>query len=303
MLRIATCALLPEPDADEGPLLAALARRGVPARLAAWDASGEDWDEPHPTVIRSTWNYIHALDAFRRWVDRAAAAGPLWNPAAVVRENLHKSYLARLAGAGHGVVPTVFLARGDRGDIRSIRAKRRLDRVVIKPTVSAGSFGTSLFGPGEDDAAQEHLDRLLAERDAMVQEYLPSVEDHGERSLVWIDGEFTHAMRKSPRFSTDAESVTGPFEIVPDERALAEAVLGPIAAAHDLLYGRVDLARDAAGRPVLMELELVEPSLFLAQYPPALERLCEALVRRSSSFARVRPSVPEGDRPRWSDPT
>ena len=270
MLRIATCTRLPEPDPDEEPLLEALAAHGVQARMAAWDDPGEDWPAPAPTVIRSTWNYIHSLDRFLLW---ARTAAPLWNPEPIVRWNVHKSYLADLAARGHAVAPTTFHRRGDRVIISVDR------EIVIKPTVSAGSFGTRRFAPGEHAAAQIHLDGLLAERDAMVQEYLPSVEGYGERAVVWIDGEVTHAVRKSPRFSGSDEAVSAAVPVAADERAMAQAVLAPYA--QDLLSARVDLARVAGGEPVIMELELIEPSLVLVQHPPALARLARAIARRA----------------------
>jgi hypothetical protein len=270
-LRIATCLTLPEPDEDEAPLLAALAARGVDARMAAWDDPREDWDAPVPTVIRSTWNYIHDLPGFLAWVERAARAAPLWNPPGILRANAHKSYLAELAARGHAVVPTRYFPRrapaelGLEGDL------------VIKPAVSAASFGTRRFGAGERAAAQAYLDAQVAERDMMAQPYLASVEDHGERALVWIDGALTHAVRKAPRFAAGDEAVSDPVAIAADERALAEAILAPLGAS--LLYGRVDVARDAGGRPLVMELELIEPSLFVARHPPALTRLAGAMAR------------------------
>jgi len=103
-----------------------------------------------------------------------------------------------------------------------------------------------------------------------------------ERSLVWIDGELTHAIRKSPRFAGGSESVSDEQPIAPDERALAERVLAPLSG--ELLYARVDVVRDddAGGAPRLMELELIEPSLFLRQCPRALDRLASAIVRHAA---------------------
>jgi hypothetical protein len=277
-LRIATCMTLPEPDEDEAPLLAALAERGVAARMAAWEDPGEPWDAPVPTVIRSTWNYIHHLDDFLAWAARAAAAAPLLNPLGVIAQNAHKSYLAALERRGHPIVPTLFLRRGARVALGCAAGERGFERIVVKPTVGAGSFATRRFDSPDDPAAQAFVDQLVAERDVMVQAYVPSVEDHGERALVWIDGALTHAVRKTPRFGGDVEEVSAPVAIAADERALAEAVLAPYAA--ELLYGRVDVARDAAGRPMIMELELIEPSLFLLRHPPALARLADALARR-----------------------
>jgi hypothetical protein len=277
-VRIATCLELPEPDADEALLLDALARAGLAPELAAWDDPALDWDAPVPTVLRSTWNYLHRRDAFLAWCDRVARAAPLFNPPDVARWNTHKRYLADLAARGIPVVPTVHLARGERASLTDVARGAGWRRVVVKPAVSAGSFGTACFGEDTLDAGEAFLARMLAERDMMVQQYLPAVEGPGERALVWIDGEITHAVRKSPRFTGGREAVTGPWPVADDERAVALEALAPYAAR--LLYARVDLVRDAHGRPAVMELELVEPSLFFRQCPEALARLVAAIQTR-----------------------
>ncbi|MBU6379453.1 MAG: hypothetical protein KJS95_13110, partial [Gammaproteobacteria bacterium] len=120
---------------------------------------------------------------------------------------------------------------------------------------------------------------LLPVSDLLVQPYLDSVDDYGERALVWIDGEFTHAVRKTPRFAGGVESVSAALPITAAERAVGEAALAALAGG-DLLYARVDVAPGADGSPVVMELELVEPSLFLLQHPPALQRLVDSILRR-----------------------
>lgn len=286
-LRIATCRPLPEPDADEAPLLASLAGRGVRARMVAWDDPAEDWDAPVPTILRSTWDYLHRVDAFLAWVERAARAAPFWNPPALVRWNVHKFYLGELHRRGFPVVPTVCLPRGSATTLAELRRPHGWDAVVVKPAVSAASFATLCVPAGAGSEAlargEAHLAELLASRDVLVQRYAPAVETSGERALVWIDGELTHCVRKSPRFSGEDESVSGALPIAADERELALALLGSLDTSP--LYARVDLVRDEEGRPCLMELELIEPSLFLAQHPPALVRLASALVRRLQSPA------------------
>lgn len=272
-LRIATCRELPEVDVDEQPLAEALARAGIDARLVAWDDPAADWDAPVPTILRSTWNYALAVDAFLAWAARASAAAPLVNPLDVVRDNVHKRYLLDLAARGVPVVPTT-IARD--ATLDTIAA-----RIVIKPEVGAGSLGAKTFRPGDEAAARAHLAALTAHGAwALVQPYLASVEAYGERSIVFIDGELSHAIRKSPRFAGDSESVTGPFPIADAERAVAEAALAPYR--ERILYGRVDLARDAHDEPVVMELELVEPSLFLArgEAARAADRFVAGLRRR-----------------------
>lgn len=284
-LRIATCTQLPEPDADEELLLDALRARGVDARMAAWNDPREDWDARVPTVIRSTWDYIHDLERFRAWLARAERAAPLWNPRRIVERNVHKGYLLELEARGVRIVPTEFLRRGFDMDLELLRASRGFGAVVIKPAVGAGSFATRRFEAHDGERAQHFLRESLRERDVLVQPWLPSVDGHGERACVWIDGAFTHAVRKTPRFSGEDESVSEAVAIEPAEKALAERALAPIA--KDLLYARVDVAPGLDGRPCVMELELVEPSLFLKQHPPALARLADALASRVRAAASV----------------
>ena len=271
-VRIATCAQLPEPDADAAPLAEALARAGIDFELLAWDDPSVAWHAPVPTVLRTTWNYAQHVDAFAAWVTRVAAVAPLYNPLDVVLGNLRKRYLLDLAARGVPVVPTTVVERGGTVDL-----SRTAGRFVVKPEVGAGSYLAKMFEPG-DPAAPAHLATITALGAALVQPYMSSVTEYGERSIVWIDGALSHAIRKSPRFSGDSESITGPFPISDDERAVAMAALAPVA--DRILYGRVDLARDDANRPMVMELELVEPSLFFARGDGAADRFVAGLARR-----------------------
>jgi glutathione synthase/RimK-type ligase-like ATP-grasp enzyme len=277
-LRIATCRPLPESDPDEDLLLAALAAAGIEATMRDWRDAGA-WETAAPTLVRSTWDYVHHVDAFRAWIGRSGAAAPLWNPADVMLGNLHKRYLLDLAARGVPVIPTLLVERGRPADVAALAAARGWDDVVIKPAVGAGSFETHRAAAASPAAAAT-CRRIAADRDLLVQPYLPSVAGYGERALVWIDGEFTHAVRKSPRFAADEERVSEALPIAPAERAVGEAA---IAAVRDrLLYARVDVAPGPTGEPLVMELELVEPSLFLVQWPPALARLVAGIRRRLS---------------------
>lgn len=273
-LRVATCVELPEPDVDEAPLAAALAAGGVDAELVGWDDPAVDWDAPIPVLLRSTWNYPLVPAEFAAWIDRVAAAAPVMNPAGIVRDNLKKRYLLGLAARGVPVVPTTLV---EAGDVLATEALAAIaPRLVIKPEIGAGSMGTRRFA-SDDPAAAAHLAELTRAGAALVQPYVASVDAYGERSLVWIDGALSHAIRKTPRFLGDAEQVDGPFPIADDERALAHRALAPIA--DRILYGRVDLARDATGAPMVMELELIEPSLFFLRQPGSVERFVAAVER------------------------
>lgn len=289
-LRIATCRPLPEPDQDEDLLLAALRDAGIDAVMAGWRGGGTDWHAPVPTLLRSTWDYLHAVEDFVAWVGITAAAAPLWNPPEVLLGNLHKRYLLELAARGVPVTPTVLLPRGDDRPLSAIAAGHGWQDVVLKPAIGAASFETHRLGPGVVRSAADPAGlsawvradalcaQLVAERDMLVQPYLPSVEGHGERALVWIDGEFTHAVRKTPRFADGVEQVSEALPISAAERATGAAALAGLE--PGLLYARVDVAPGPDGAPMVMELELIEPSLFLLQSPAALQRLVAAIVRR-----------------------
>jgi hypothetical protein len=234
-----------------------------------------DWAAARAAVLRSTWNYVAHTAAFLAWAERCAAVTPLVNPLPVIRWNVHKGYLLELAAAGLPVVPTRLFARGARVDLAEVAGE--WPEVVIKPAISAASFCTLRVARADFARGQAHLDATLAERDMMLQPYFRSVEGHGERALCWIDGAFTHEVRKARRFPGDAERTTAIPTIGAPELAVAERVLA--AAPGPLLYARIDLARDERGAPHLMELELIEPSLFFTACPPAADRLAAALAR------------------------
>ncbi len=276
-VALATCARLPEPDPDEAPLLQALHAAGLEARSLAWDDPEADFSRARLTLIRATWNYPEQPDAFQAWVDRTSRVTRLWNPPSVVRWNLHKKYLVELAAAGLAVVPTDWIQKGSRETLAEVCHRRNLSVVVVKPAISAGSRLTLRVGPENRAEGEAHLTRILAEEDALVQPYLPSVESYGERSIVWIDGQIHHAIRKSPRFIGESESVSPVAAIADAERELALRAVAHIPG--PVLYARVDVAPGPAGEPLIMEVELIEPSLFFAHAAGALEGMVRAVRR------------------------
>lgn len=275
-VALVTCARLPEPDPDEQPLLAALRASGLSAESLAWDDASAPFEAACLLLLRATWNYSLQPERFANWIDEMSSRKPLWNPPRVVRWNLHKRYLLELAARGVSVVPTELVPGGSRATLAELCARRAWDDVVVKPAIAAGSRATARFGRGAFGGAGEaHFAALRQQEDVLVQPYLPGVEDYGERSLVWIAGEVTHAVRKERRFAGDAESVSqAALPITDAERALAQRALA--AAPGPLLYARIDMAPGPDG-PVLMELELIEPSLFFAQAPHALDRMVQAV--------------------------
>jgi glutathione synthase/RimK-type ligase-like ATP-grasp enzyme len=258
-------------DADEELLLPELPE----AEMAYWDDEDTDWSAYEIAILRSTWNYTEKLSEFLAWATRVSQVTRLMNPIEIVEWNSDKRYLADLAERGIPIVPTVFAAPGD-----EISPDAVAGHVVVKPTVGAGSRGAKLF---RDDptGALAHARALHAEGStAMIQPYLDAVDEHGETALVFIGGEFSHAARKAAILSRDMSWSTGLYA---DEKlAPATATAEQLELAHWILadlpglaYARVDLLLSDDG-PVVLELELTEPSLFLALDPGAPARAAAA---------------------------
>jgi hypothetical protein len=278
-VAMVTCRALPEPDPDEGVLQEALRRAGLAATLAAWDDPGVDWSGFDLAVLRSCWDYHHRPEAFAAWVDRAAGLTRFLNPAPVVRWNLHKGYLKDLQAAGVAIVPTAFVGRGAEPDVPGLLRARGWDDVVIKPCVSAGSARTRRFAADSLPQAGAFLRSITHTGDAMIQPFIPSVTDGGERSAVWIHGRATHAIIKHARFEGQHERVSEALPVLEAERALLHAA-APLMG-EGCLYARLDTMRDRDGSLLVSELELIEPSLFLLQSPEALtafvQGVCDTL--------------------------
>lgn len=279
-IGLVTCMELPEPDPEAAPLIDAVRAKGVDAAWIAWDDPAVDWRAFDVCIVRSTWNYHRMPDLFLQWIDRASQQVPIWNPPAALIWNAHKRYLAELSRMGLPVVPTVLLSRGADASLAEAAREQGWKTIVVKPAVSAASRETILVNEQTWSEGEQHLARLLAAEDVLVQEYQVSVEGTGERSLVFIDGELTHAVRKSSRFGGQHEAVRGPMPIAEDEVRVARRILEAAqerSGVSRLLYARVDLTRNEEGAPILMELELIEPSLFTHLSEPALRRLAEKI--------------------------
>jgi glutathione synthase/RimK-type ligase-like ATP-grasp enzyme len=277
-------------DEDMPPLLAACAARGVHAEIADWDDPGVEWARFDAALLRSAWDYAERLPQFLAWAERTAALTTLLNPLAVVRWNCDKHYLRELAQAGAAVVPTTFAEPGADAPrvLAEFLAQQGGAQLVVKPAIGAGSRDARRHPRGATAEILAHIGYLLAaRRSVMLQPYLEGVDDHGESALIFIAGRFSHAVRKGPMLPAGAPATAAlfaPEEIsvrIPDaaELALAQRVLARLPFG-ELLYARVDLIHDASHRPCVLELELNEPSLYLAHAPAAAEQLLAALLAR-----------------------
>jgi O-ureido-D-serine cyclo-ligase len=293
-------------DEDLAPLVRAFTSSGAQAEARIWDDPDVDWTLYDAAVLRSTWDYVDRIGEFLSWCERAANATHLVNSPALVRWNTDKHYLRDLATGGVPVVPTRFVEPGQDAHLELERflaegsaregacLAAEYDEIVVKPAIGAGSRDAARYGRAELERAEVHIGRLIAAgRSVLLQPYLGRVDEHGETALVYFGGVFSHAVRKGALLQRGAALVEGlfaPEEITSldvDTRELAvgsQAVagVGPIPPA----YARVDLIRDATGEPVVLELELTEPSLFFRHAPGSAERFAAVLLSAIGKMVR-----------------
>ena len=292
-IAIATFRHMPAEFTDDERLEAALIDRGLDAMRVAWDTD-LDWEHFDLVVIRSTWDYDHRLDEFIDWAEHVGDR--LLNPPELVAWNSDKRYLEDLGDAGIPVVPTDWVAPGE--ELPELEGE-----VVVKPTVSAGGRDTGRFTEATHEDAYDLIEAIHATRRvAMVQPYLATVDTLGETAVVCIDGQPSHALRKGQVLQPDevapvrdepgghgaaevmySPDLVGPANATEDEIRLARMVLRHLEQefGETPLYARVDMVSDAWREPVLMELEAIEPNLYLEHADGALDRLADAIIART----------------------
>ena len=280
-VAFATCSPLPDGSEDD-----AEPARLVGAEFVAWDDAAADWEAYDRVVIRSVWDYCPRVEEFLAW---CAAVGPgrLRNRPDLVAFNADKRYLGEL---GVRIAPTTFVGPSD-------PLPNLAGEVVVKPNVSAGARDTGRFGPAWHGEALALVERIRAGgRVAIVQDYLADVDRNGETALVFLAGELSHVLHKRPVLRGEGEAPLDPGPIGPAavmfeedlvtaghaddfQREFAGTVVTRVSERFGTpLYIRVDIATDAEGLPVLMELEAIEPNLYLATCPGAAERFARAIL-------------------------
>lgn len=278
-IALATCAELPDLFSDDDPLRAALLAHGAVPVPAVWDDPAVDWAAFDLAVVRSTWDYVPRRDAYVSW---ARSVPRLHNPARVLEWNTDKTYLRGLAESGVPVVPTAWV-RSSPTSLAALGDEYGWHDVVVKPAVSAGARNTLRCSPSSAEG-QELLDAIVAAGGtAMVQPYLDSVDDYGERSLLFVEGALTHAVRRNPALSLEGDARYDARLVDPTEEEVALGKLVLAEVPEQLLYARVDVVRGPAGEPLLIELEVTEPQLFLRFSDAAAAALAAAIVARAGS--------------------
>jgi len=283
---LATCADLPVGDADDAGLLAAFHARDIDVHWIPWNHTDpHDFrDEIDLLVLRSPWDYTDDREGFLAWL--SAVDVPIFNPLELVRWNSDKRYVVELAAAGIPTVPTAIMEAPE----QPLVVPEGFEEFVVKPSVDAGSKGAERYRSTEADRAREHARHLLRSgSEVLVQPYIPSVDSGSETGLIYIDGRFSHAIAKGPMLKREGKAdlvdglyvaeVIDPRTPTDAQLAVAQQVLAAVPYSGGL-YARVDLIDAPDGSPLLLELEMVEPSLFFAFHPPAADALVSAIEAR-----------------------
>lgn len=277
-------------DEDMPSLASALRTAGADVTIAEWDRP-HDWSRFDIALLRSTWDYPQRLAEFFAWAEATSRKTKLLNPLPVVKWSADKHYLGDLAKKEVPTVLTKFVEPGERPDqqISNLLGQPGVDEFVVKPAVGAGSRDAQRFGREEKGDAARHAQRMLNEkRSVLLQPYLSKVDELGETALLYFEGEFSHAIRKGPLLKRKEgptaqlfakEAITARVPEASELRVAAKAL-------HAIpfetpLYARVDLIRDQQGEPVVLELELVEPSLFFPFAEGSADRFAAAVVRKA----------------------
>ena len=273
---------MPSADTESSLLVEALASLGVDSEIVAW-SDERDWSTERLIVLRTPWDYTDRLTRFLEWITHVSSVSQLQNSAEVVRWNLNKRYLLELARRGVPIVPTEVSVLGDQAEasrfLKEFGLRHRTNEIIVKPTVGIKANGARRAAP-DDPALALHLAAFLTEGDALVQPFVPAIRTTGEISLIFVGSTFTHAVRKLPkagdfRVQDNHGGSVRPYgpTALEIETARAALAVAPVATT----YARVDMV-DFYGTPVVMELELIEPELFLRFSPTATDALASQLV-------------------------
>lgn len=284
VIALATSSNVPELTGDDRLLVRALASAGVSAVPAIWDDCRENWHRYAAVVIRSCWDYHLKHGEFLAWLHRLETTGVrVLNSPALVRWNAEKTYLRELAACGVASVPTRWVERDDLISLDAILHAREWDRVVVKPAISASAHETWRASSASAHAAEPRFRLMVTNGEVLVQPFLDVVQSDGEWSLLFYGGVYSHSVLKRPRpgdFRVQREH-GGTSEALVPSREMIAAARGVLRVAEQgrsaSLYARVD-GCVIERKFVLMELELIEPDLYLRSNDAAPDRLAAALL-------------------------
>ena len=260
-------------------VLEALRSQGLKAEKKDWADPNFDWTTTRAVIFRTTWDYFDRYSEFAPWLEEISSKCLLLNSADIINWNIDKHYLRDLKEAGLNVAPSYFIKRGSNTILSDLFSLTGWSEAVLKPTISGAARHTYRLNQSNADKHEEILSNLLKEEDMIFQEFLNDIVEFGEISLMFMGGEYTHAVRKIAK--------SGDFRVQDDHGGTVEIHEASIedikfglasleACPYETAYARIDIVKDNHGELSLCELELIEPELWFRNFPPAATKLAIA---------------------------
>ncbi len=273
-----TCEQYKDLILDDRLLFNVLEEKGYRCQACVWDDPGVDWQSVRVSILRSAWDYDLKFAAFLNWIDLVSSQTVLVNPPELLHWNINKRYLEQISNNGLATIPTRYLDVQKKAGIALLMAETGWTDIIVKPAIGLSARGIMRINNTQSSLVegQKHIDNLLKNIDVLVQPYFTSVENYGERNLIFIDGKYSHCVRKM-RFQAAGKADDALIEADSPELGLAQEIVNSIS--PQPFYARVDLIRDLGNQPCLIELELIDPKLFFELYPKAVENCVNGLIR------------------------
>ncbi|NUM34513.1 MAG: hypothetical protein HUU50_08215 [Candidatus Brocadiae bacterium] len=263
---------------EDNAVVEAFQKLGFHAIRKGWDDPDFCWDESKCVLIRTTWNYSENFDKFQSWLNQVNKSCHLFNSLPIIQWNINKNYLHDMEQKGVNVVPTVYASSCI--SLKEVMKARNWPEIVIKPVVSAGALDTYLISYHDVEKYQPLFEKLVMEKEMMVQPLQKNILQSGEKSCIVFENRFSHAIRKIPKLGDFRvqEVYGGKVEAyMPNEEEKKFAEKAIACAPYPVQYARVDFTQDQDNNPVLMELELIEPELFFRFDTQAAMRLARTI--------------------------
>jgi len=288
-IALVTYQKLPNLTDDDRLLLNHFQRHDITPQAVIWDARDVVWERFDAVILRSCWDYHLRHEEFANWIDALEKIGaPLWNLPRVVKWNMDKAYLKTLSSQGIAIASSVWVEKGAPANLKKILEAQGWKKAVVKPTISATAYLTWTTTPENAESNQAKLNELLNRSGALIQKFVDEIQVEGEWSFIFFGGKYSHAVLKRPKngdFRVQEEHGGFSEAKKPDQALIKQAQKILESVAEPLLYARVD-AVEVNGKLTLMELELIEPVLFLSHHPLAPQRFAEAIIESIASPQR-----------------
>jgi glutathione synthase/RimK-type ligase-like ATP-grasp enzyme len=272
---------------EDGLLKEALEKLGFRVIRLSWDRHDFDWGDVGILVFRTTWDYFHRFDEFSQWMDQVEKHCTLINSPSLIRWNIDKHYLLDLEKKGIAIPPTRMVEPGEKIKLEELFDECGWEKAILKPAISGAARHTYKLDHSNLAEHETIFQELVTQESMMLQEFLSPVYDEGEVSLMIFGGKFSHAIRKKAkpgdfRVQDDFGGTVHHYSPSPEEIQFAEKVMS--SCPESPIYGRVDILKDNQFKPVVSELELIEPELWFRFKPESAEFLAEILANRSASI-------------------